>query len=68
MSFAVFDYDGKCVGEGNTREEAVAKVYETLDISECRKFRLVEYIRGDQDSQWIDIHPEEYCHPMGQSG
>jgi hypothetical protein len=70
--FAVFSNDGKCLGEGKTEEDAYVKACETLytaGVSYDRVYaRMVEYIRGDQDSHEVVLYPcPPDSHPMGQS-
>ena len=61
-SFAVFERDtNRNLGEGKTQEEAYAKACETLateGVSNDRVYaRMVEYIRGDQDSHEVVLYP-----------
>jgi hypothetical protein len=70
--FSVFGYDGKCLGSGKSEEEAYEKACETLaaaGLSNDRVFaRMVEYIRGDQDSHQVVLYPQwNGSHPTGQS-
>lgn len=71
--YAVFDRDtGKCLGEGKTEEEAYEKACDTLataGVSNDRVYaRMVEYIRGDQDSHEVVLYPQwNGSHLTGQS-
>lgn len=61
-SFAVFERDtNRNLGEGKTEEEAYKKACETLateGVSNDRVYaRMVEYIRGDQDSHEVVLYP-----------
>ena len=72
-AYAVFDRDtGKCLSEGKSEEEAYDKACQTLStagITNDRVYaRMVQYIRGDQDSHEVVLYPQwNGSHPMGQS-
>jgi hypothetical protein len=71
-TFAVFSLEGKVLGEGKDESEAIYKARDTLIASDCAynwvQVRVIEYIRGDQDSTVIWIHPfDNGIHVTGQT-